>query len=150
MIRKFMGFVFLVVMVFYGLLVSRSAQEGELLYPVKLLGEQIEYSLTPTPEGKVKLKLGRLEDTPITSRQASEKQDFPKLIDDTKKLAEKIKGIRDEIGQLPDSDKKENLKSNARAIVGSQQCALEDAEKKASGEVRQQIVKAAESLNDLR
>ena len=57
MIRNFLFFIFAIFLVGYGLLASRQTTDGQWLYPGRLLGDQIEYNLTPGDTNKVKLKL---------------------------------------------------------------------------------------------
>src|SRR3989344_7506202 len=100
MIRSILTILVVISGVSYGLVVSRHVEEGSMLYPGKVLGDELEYRLTPGDENKARLKLDRLSDKALevkkdriannTAEEQKDQQAFDKLATEIEKDIEKL------------------------------------------------------------
>lgn len=146
-IATLVGLVFILL----GLLVyARQASENEFLYQLKILGDEIEYRITPTKSGKVSLRLSQLEEKTLELRQEPENAPSQELVEDTKKFEKKSEELKQKIDELEDSGKKvDNLNSKLRAILDSRICALKDRLTQYEGTDEEKIKKGIEKLEKL-
>ena len=137
---RILSFSLIIILAAYGLFISRHSNKGETLYPLKILGEEIEYALTPTVEGKASIKLDRLADQNTELRQNVNQDDLDKAIDNSEKFQETINEIKQDIGKAKDEGKNtDNLNQELTANIDNHLCILAEALSKASPEKQEQI-----------
>ncbi|MBI2356048.1 MAG: hypothetical protein HYV13_02490 [Candidatus Doudnabacteria bacterium] len=105
-----------------GLFYSRHAHEGQALYPMRILGEQIEYALIPSEEGKISFRIDQLNDQAFEARKDVQNGD----LETAKKRSQEILQKSDELKQRIDNLAQEghdvaDLKQNLKAV--EQACA---------------------------
>lgn len=103
MIRNFLFLILGVFLVGYGLLASRQTTDGEWLYPGRLLGDQIEYRLTPGDTNKVRLKLDWLAQKGVEVKKDAIANNPTKGGIDQKNFENLLNDIKEDIKKLKDS-----------------------------------------------
>jgi len=134
-LSKLVSFIFFVFLILAGLFVARNASEGEMLYPLKVLGEEIEYQLTPTASGKIKLRLEQLESKPIDTREALAENRISDVIGRTNDVETKVRSLKEVISKEKESGTETKLfDRRLNAIIATQLCTLAEAVGKAESE----------------
>lgn len=137
---RILFFALILILVVYGLFIARHANEGDALFPVKVLGEEIEYALTPSLEGKAQIKLGQLADLNIALRKEINQDNIDKAVERTENIQPKIEEIKTDISQISKEGKNaSNLSQTLQANIDDQLCALSKALSKASDEQKRKI-----------
>jgi len=103
MIRNFLLLLVAVTLVGYGLLASRQTSEGSWLYPAKVLGDDIQYSLTPGDLNKVKLKLDWLSQKSVEVKKDNIANNTVKAEKDTTAFENLMTGVKADIKKLADA-----------------------------------------------
>lgn len=120
MIKNLLLMLVAVAFVGYGLLASRQTSEGSWLYPVRILGDQIEYQLTPGDSDKVKLKLDWLGQKGIEVKKDNIANNKAAAENDTKDFNNLVSGITSDIKKLQDAGKDvTDLNQTLQAIIAS-------------------------------
>ena len=118
MIRKFFWVLLIITIAGYGLLASRHTSAGEWLYPVKVLGDQIEYQLTPGDSNKARLKLGWLAQQGVEVKKDAQTTDQAKTDTDKRKFQDLSGQIQTDIQRIEDSGRDvSDLKATLQAII---------------------------------
>ncbi|OGE80781.1 MAG: hypothetical protein A3H72_01550 [Candidatus Doudnabacteria bacterium RIFCSPLOWO2_02_FULL_48_8] len=139
-IGKLLSLIGLALILMVLLFLSRFAQEGENFYPMRVLGEQIEYSLIPTESGKINYKIEQLDDSAFSSRKSAALDDFDKVRRNSEKFVEERQELQKRAESVPDEKTKQELQAGLNAAVENQICALNDAIAKAPEEERQKLL----------
>lgn len=125
MLTKFFWVVVAVGLVSYGLVASRETAPGSLLYPAKLLGDQIEYRLMPAEADKVKLKLDWLGQKSIDIKKDTLANDSAQTKIDTRNFQDLADQIKTDIKRLQDSGKNvTDLNNTLKAILATNACTV--------------------------
>lgn len=134
-----------------GLFYARHAHEGQVLYPLRILGEEIEYALIPSEEGKINFRIDQLNDDSFDIRRYEQKADYNKVAEESKKLIEKSQEIKNRIDDLVKrgQDTKE-LNENLNSVAGGQICTLATAAAATENkETKEQLQKNLEQTQSL-
>lgn len=119
--------VYIIVAVFIilvGMLLSRHTEEDSIMYPFKILGDTVEYYAAPTPEAKVKLRLGRLEEINTVIRKARLKNDAKKAEGKTEEFKKNVEAIKKDIDDIKQKGQDvADLELELEAITGINNCA---------------------------
>lgn len=123
-VTKILQLTVLIIIALIGILISRHADEGEALYPFKVLGDSIEYYTATSPEVKIEIKLDRLEETNMVIRKAKIKNDAAKVADKTEEFEKKLNQIKEEVKKLKDKGTDTtDLELELEAVESSNVCA---------------------------
>lgn len=124
-VRKLLGLAAVVFLFLFGLLYSRHVQEGEVLYPLRILGEEIEYALIPSEEGKINYRIEQLNHQTMNIRKAAQKGQSDKAAEESKNFNQKSEEIQKRIDELAKTGKDtKELSENLKAVTSQEKCAL--------------------------
>jgi len=113
---------------------SRSAQQGQFLYPLKQICDQIELFLTPAHEAKARIRFKILEGHTQQVQIATIRSDFDEVIDEGRDFREEVEEVEHDIDEISQTGAKaDNIKSQLRSLIDNEINSLKTAADKASG-----------------
>lgn len=147
MIKKLLSLFVFAFAILAGLFLSRTAEKGETLYPIRILGEEIEYNLTPRPADKALLRLRQLEHDSIAMHESVNNNDIDRVGDQVTDFKDKQAAVGKQIQGIKDSGKDvASLQNNLNAIKNTVACALDDLLAQTTPENKQKVEDYIKSL----
>lgn len=106
-----------------GLFYARHAHQGQVLYPMRILGEEIEYVLIPSEEEKINFRIEQLNDLSFEIRKDIQTGNFEEADQQSEELSKKSQELQNRVDNLAKEGKDTtNLNQSLKAIEQGQAC----------------------------